>query len=71
MSLYNNNNDDLQAPIGCFTIIDKYFAHNLGFLYNVQMTVELCKNFCAIKKYAWIKKGSFKFNYFIQKKIDF
>lgn len=54
--------------VGCFTIIEKYFNYNQGFLYNLNMTIKTCRNFCSKHIYLWLKRG-YK-HHFIQHKLS-
>ncbi|CAF0857831.1 unnamed protein product [Brachionus calyciflorus] len=42
---------------GCYSFVDKYSSYTQGFLYNVDMSVQICKEFCFKFAYLWLKKG--------------
>lgn len=45
--------------LGCYSINDKFFNFNQGFLFSLEMTVDICKSFCNKYNYLWLQKGYF------------
>ncbi|RNA08681.1 hypothetical protein BpHYR1_004229 [Brachionus plicatilis] len=43
--------------LGCYAIGDKYFSYAQGFLYNADMSISSCLEFCHKFAFMWLKKG--------------
>ena len=42
--------------MGCYNIIENNYSFNEGFLYSVDMTIEICKRFCVKHSYFLASK---------------
>jgi hypothetical protein len=43
--------------VGCFGLARNQLDHNQGVLYSAEMSIRLCKAFCAKFAYLWLQKG--------------